>query len=199
VASDEPGGFTKLLQQAKQGQGGAEDALFELVYAELKAMARRRMFRVPSQDTLQPTALVHETYLRMVGRDALGWSGRRHFFALAARAMHDIMVEQARRHAALKRGGRMRRVELDADEVDPAQAPQAPLDVLALSEGIEALRQMQPLAADVVYLRFFAGLSYDEIARALEIPVIKARREWAYAKAYLHERMSSGSSSGRLS
>ncbi len=186
---DEPGDFTTLLQRARAGDGGAEDALVELVYSELRAMAHRRMRSVPLSDTLQPTALVHEAYLRLVGRRGLEASGRRHFFALAARAMHDILVEQARRHATLVRGGGMQRVELGDRALD---ALASPAEFLAVSEAIGALRERDELAAEIVELRFFTGLTHEEVAQALELPVIRVRREWAFAKAFLHARLADG-------
>lgn len=186
MGDDGTGDFTLLLRRAREGDRKAEDALLRLAYDELRAVARRRMARVPAEDTLQPTALVHEAWLRLAGKEGVEWQGRRHFFALAARAMHDVLVEQARRHAAKVRGGGRRRVEL-AD--GPDERGRSPQDILEISEAIAALRAAQPLAAEAVELRFFAGLGHEEVAEALEIPLIRARREWAYARAFLQERL----------
>ncbi|MCB9897068.1 MAG: RNA polymerase subunit sigma [Planctomycetes bacterium] len=185
-----PGDFTFLLQRARGGDRGAEDELFRLVYDDLRAMASRRMRNVPPHDALQSTALVHESYLRVVGRRGLDWRGRRHFFALAARAMHDVLVEQARRHGAVKRGGGMRQVQLDGEGgFAPGLAAE---DLLSLSEAIAALREAQPFAAQVVELRFFAGLNHEECASVLGVPAIRVRREWSYARAFLQDRLDPG-------
>lgn len=188
------GEFTALLQTARGGDPDAEGELFSLVYDELRGMAGRRMQRVPRSDTLQATGLVHETYLRLAKRGNLGWADRRHFFALAARVMRDVLVDQARRHGALKRGGGMRRTDLK----DQAQedAPDA-ADILSVGEAIETLSRAQPLAANVVILRIFEGLkTHAAVAQALEISEIRARREWAYAKAFLGDRLRDSQTDG---
>ncbi len=183
---DKRGMITRLLETVRDGDPEARDAFMHIVYDELRELARRAMEGVPPADTLQPTALVNEAYLRLVGRGGTDWQNARHFFALAARAMHDIVVEQARKHAAQKRGGGRRRVPLDSRAIDTvSQAP----DLLALSEAVERLRVDNSLTADVVMLRFFGGLSYEQTARALDIPLIRARREWAYARAILHRAL----------
>ncbi len=184
-----PGQVTELLHAIRNGSDGATDRLLELVYSDLRAMARRRMNQVPRSDTLEPTALVHECYLRLLQRNAVEWRDRRHFFGLAARAMHDIIVEQARRRASLKRGGDRRRVSLDEAEIAVETQDE---ELLALTEAIERLRQVDSLSAEVVMLRFFAGLTYEQIALAMDVPVIRIRREWDYAKAFLHREVAEG-------
>ncbi len=181
-----PGQVTELLHAIRDGRNGATDRLLELVYSDLRAMARRRMNQVPRADTLEPTALVHECYLRLLERNTVEWRDRRHFFGLAARAMHDIIVERARRRASGKRGGDRRRVSLEQAEI--AFEDQAE-DLLALTEALERLRQVDALGTEVVMLRFFAGLTYEQIALALDLPISRVRREWQYAKAFLHREM----------
>ena len=187
-----PGTVTSLLNDLKQGCDGAANELMAIVYEELRCLAARSMANVPASDTLQPTALVNEAYLRLLGKTDIDWKSRRHFFALAARAMHDIIVEQARRHSALKRGGGRRRISLEETEI--AVEDQAD-DVIALSEALGRLRDTDTLAAEVVMLRFFSGLTHEQTALALGVPKIKARRAWQYARAFLHIQMQEGSDS----
>lgn len=156
--------------------------LMPAVYAELRRLAAAMAGGLPPGQTLQPTALVHEAYLRLVGDQDPGWHGRRHFFGAAARAMRDILVEQARRKAALKHGGGARRVELT--EGLAVIAPPAE-DLLALDEAIQKLRAERPHLAEIVMLRYFAGLSVDETAAVLAISASTLAREWRFARAWL--------------
>ena len=188
----DPHTITVLLHAMRGGDVGAGDRLMRVVYDDLRAMAYRRMTSVPPSDTLTPTALVHETFLRLVDKHQIEGGDRRRFFAVAARAMHDIVVEQARRHAAQKRGGDRRRVPLEEAEVE---APHGGSDLLALSAAVRRLADEDALAAEVVMLRSFAELSHDEIADLLELPVIRVRREWQYAKAFLHRALEEQSAS----
>jgi RNA polymerase sigma factor (TIGR02999 family) len=176
---------TRVLADLERGDPHAADRLLPLVYDELRRLAARHLAREAPGQTLQPTALVHEAYLRLVGADeSQYWSGRGHFFAAAARAMRRILVETARRKKRLKHGGRLRRAGL----VD-AEAPSADDRLLALDEALARLAGEDPLAAQVVELRHFAGLGHEQIAAALEITVYQARQKWTYARAWLSDAL----------
>ncbi len=174
---------TRLLDAAAAGDRRAAAELLPLVYDELRKLAAARLALEKPGDTLQPTALVHEAYLRLVGpADASRWDGRGHFFAAAAEAMRRILIDAARRKASVKHGGEARRLELDPD-VTPAAAPRE--DLLALDEALTRLAAEDPLKADLVKLRYFAGLSLAEAAAALDLSERSAGRHWAYARAWL--------------
>jgi RNA polymerase sigma factor (TIGR02999 family) len=154
-----------------------------LVYQELISIARSRMAHERADHTLQPTALVHEAYLRLVGPDGdAQWNSRGHFYASAAEAMRRILVDQARQKKAQKRGGEHRRVDLAADLIATDARPER---ILALEEALHAFEQQFPQKADLVKLRFFAGLTIDEAAGLLGISTTTADRYWAYARAWL--------------
>ena len=156
--------------------------LLPVVYAELRRLAAALASRLPPGQTLQPTAIVHEAYLRLVGDHDPGWNGRRHFFGAAARAMRDILVEQARRKGAHKHGGGSRRVEL----TDGAAMIEPPVDALvAVDEAIQKLQADKPHLAEIAMLRYFAGLSVDETAAILGISSSTVAREWRFARAWL--------------
>jgi RNA polymerase sigma factor (TIGR02999 family) len=155
----------------------------ELVYEELRRLAHHQMANVPPADTLQPTALVHEAYLRLVGRETQpAWEDRGHFFAAAARAMRDIIVEQARRHASMKRGGDRLRITLD-ELIISAEAQSE--DLVALEAALRRLEKSDSTSAQVVMLRYFAGLSVEETARAMGTSPATVKRHWSYARAWL--------------
>jgi RNA polymerase sigma factor (TIGR02999 family) len=159
--------------------------LVPLLYTELRKLARARMARLPAGNTLQPTALVHQAYLRLAEGDAQ-WNGPGHFFGAAALAMRQILVDQARRKRAVKHGGDRERV--DADEVDlPIESPGS--DVLALDRALDRLTEEDPRKARIVLLRYFAGLDREETAKALELSVRTVDREWKFAVAWLHREM----------
>ncbi|MBI1851269.1 MAG: sigma-70 family RNA polymerase sigma factor [Planctomycetes bacterium] len=171
---------------AAAGRSGATDEILPLVYDELRRIAAARLAKTPSGNTLQPTALVHEAYLRLVGSNDTGWNGRRHFFAAAARAIRDTLVEQARRKARLKYGGERERVDLDVGQLltdRPAE------DVLAVDEALRKLESTDARAAKVVELRCFAGLSEAETAAALGASERTVRREWVYARNWLKREL----------
>jgi RNA polymerase sigma factor (TIGR02999 family) len=186
--ADQPGGDVKaVLRAAQRGDREAAARLLPLVYAELHQLARARMARLPPGSTLQPTALVHEAYLRLAGKAGLRLEGRRHFFFAAARAMRDILVEHARGKARVRRGGGLRRVELG--EVAAEEGP-PPEDVLAVNEALAELEKEDPLKAQIVYLRYFAGMTADEAARVLGMSESTLHRESRVINAWLKSRLS---------
>ncbi|MHC4589137.1 MAG: sigma-70 family RNA polymerase sigma factor [Planctomycetota bacterium] len=183
-----PAEVTQVLDAARSGDGEAASKLLELVYDELRRLARHQMAAVPSGDTLQPTALVHEAYLRLLGREPeAGWEGRAHFFNTAARAMRDIIVEQARKHARIKRGGDRKRVALDENTLVSPQTTSE--DLLALDEALRALEETHPTSARIALLRYFAGLTAEETAQAMGTSPRTVKRHWQYALAWLDRRM----------
>jgi RNA polymerase sigma factor (TIGR02999 family) len=160
----------------------AADDLLPVLYAELRRLAAvLTAQRAPGQ-TLTPTALVHEAYLRLVRNQDPGWQGRRHFFGAAAQAMREILIEQARRKGRLKRGGRGRRIEL-SEGIAWIEPPAD--DILALDEAIKRLQSEDARLAEIVLLRYFSGLSVDETARVLDVSVSTVMRDWRYARAWL--------------
>jgi RNA polymerase sigma factor (TIGR02999 family) len=182
---------TRLLDAAAAGDRRAAADLLPLVYAELRALAAARMTAERDGHTLQPTALVHEAYLRLLGSEpSAGWNGRGHFFAAAAEAMRRILINRARDRHRLKRGGdrdRVGRIDLDA-LADPTTAPDA--DLLDLDDALQRLSVSHPLAAELVKLRFFAGLTQHEAAAALGLAPRTADRVWEFARAWLVDTLS---------
>ena len=182
MSPDDQRPVTQILQAASEGDPDAADKLLPLVYDELRTVARARLKKLPPGQTLEPTALVHEAYLRVVGKMDPGWDGRGHFFAAAARAMRDILVEQARRKMSLKRGGD--RVRVSTDQVEPSIAPPSE-DVLAVDEAVKRLEKEDPRKGQIVNLRFFARLTATETAQALGISLGTVEREWRYIRTWL--------------
>jgi RNA polymerase sigma factor (TIGR02999 family) len=178
---------TSLLLDWRGGDVAALERLIPLVYDELRRVARAHLRREPADRTLQTTALVHEAYLRLVNLKELTLHDRTHFFAVAARLMRQILVDHARRKRAGKRGGGVAAVSL-ADA--PLGADRASVDLLALDEALDKLRVFDARQCEVVELRFFAGLTVEEVAEALAISRATAEREWAMAKAWLYDRLS---------
>jgi RNA polymerase sigma factor (TIGR02999 family) len=175
-----------MLQAAGRGDAQAAADLLPLVYGELRKLADSWMAKLAPGQTLQPTALVHEAYLRLVRWEDSGWESRRHFFFAAARAMHDILVEQARRKASLKRGGGRERLNPDGLVVaieTPAE------DMLALSEALEQLERHDSRKHQIVLLRFFAGLTEREVSEVMNISLRTVEREWRYIRAKLHKEL----------
>lgn len=186
MSESDPSEVTQLLRAMGEGDTAASDELLRTVYGELRRVARSQMRGAASGETLQPTALVNEAYLRLVGRQPTEWKSRRHFFFVAARAMHDILVEEARRKASRRRGGDWRRA--DAENLQVAiEAPAE--DMLALAEALERLEAEDERKAQVVRLRFFAGLSEEETADVLGVHARTVRREWRFAKARLFREL----------
>jgi RNA polymerase sigma factor (TIGR02999 family) len=179
---------TLILQAIEQGDRRAAAELLPLVYAELRRLAAQKLSQEKAGQTLQATALVHEAYLRLVGQASeQRWDSRGHFFAAAAESMRRILVENARRKGRRKRGGDRRRLDLNQVEA-AALAPTE--DLLALDEALEQLAAEDAQKAELVKLRFFAGLSIEEAAQCLNISRATAARYWTYARAWLYERLS---------
>ena len=176
-----PGRVTQILARIRAGEASADD-LIPLVYDELRLLARRRMRRQGTSGTLQPTVLVHEAYLRLVGAESPAWENRAHFFAVAAIAMRQLLANHVRDRAAGKRGGGRERVTLNED-VTPSQTPD--LDLMALSQALDRLEALDERQARIVTLRFLSGMSVPEVAHALSISTATVEREWRVAKAWL--------------
>ncbi|MGH9383726.1 MAG: ECF-type sigma factor [Vicinamibacterales bacterium] len=182
------GDVTRILAELHgANRGETLDRLVPLVYAELRVIARAHLRRERSDHTLAATALVHETYLRLLGGSSPTWNDRRHFFCAAAEAMRRILVEHARKRARVKRGVNPVRVTLSSISLGTDQDPAA---ILALNDAIRRLEEQDPSAAEVVRLRFFAGLSVEETAKALDLSERTVKREWAFARAWLHDALS---------
>lgn len=183
---------TRVLNAISGGDPQAAEHLLPLVYDELRKLAAQKLAHEKPGQTLQPTALVHEAYLRLVaaggpsGEEA-EWDSRGHFFAAAAEAMRRILVENARRKSRVKHGGQRQRVDLDEGQV-PDRAP--PEEILALDEALTQLAQEDATAARVVQMHFFAGLSIEETAQALGMSRATAYRHWTYARAWLRSAIS---------
>jgi RNA polymerase sigma factor (TIGR02999 family) len=180
---------SQLLDAIEQGDRQAAGRLWPLVYEELRKLAAQKLAQEKPGQTLQPTALVHEAYLRLVGDDQPCWDSRGHFFAAAAEAMRRILVDHARQRAALKRGGGGRRVEWD-DQLAVAERPHE--DLLALDEALNELEQHDARTAQLVKLRYFSGLSHQDAAEVLGVSRRVADRLWAVAKAWLYQRLHPG-------
>ncbi len=181
---------TRILNAIERGDAKATDELLPLVYEELRLLAARKLSHEPPGQTLQATALVHEAYLRLVGDEPQSWHSRGHFFAAAAEAMRRILIENARRKRTLKRGGAQERVGLD--DLGLA-AEDTPLDMIALDEALTKFAQEEPAVFELVRLRYFAGLTQQQVAELLGIPRRTADRNWAYARAWLYQEMAKGS------
>lgn len=180
--------ITQILHAASSGDSRAARELLPLLYDELHRLARARLARTPPGNTLQPTALVHEAYLKLAQHGESDWQGRRHFFAAAASAMRQILVDRARRKAALKRGGDRNRVN-EEPEIEIATPHE---DILALNEALTSLEKEEPRKAQIVMLRYFAGLSPEETAETMDLSLSTIEREWKYIKAWLRREMRAG-------
>lgn len=177
---------TCILDRAQQGDPKAAEDLLPLVYEELRKLAAAMMAHEAAGQTLQPTALVHEAWLRLVGDDNQKFDGRAHFFAASAEAMRRILVEKARRKGRLKRGGDLQRI--DWENLDVAVASDDDT-LLAMNDALDKLATVDAIGAELIKLRFFAGMSNVEAARALGLAERTAKRTWAYARAWLHEEL----------
>jgi RNA polymerase sigma factor (TIGR02999 family) len=184
---------TQLLDAIGAGDGHAADQLLPLVYRELRQLAAARLAQEQPGQTLQATALVHEAYLRLVGDGDPSWNGRAHFFGAAAEAMRRILVDEARRKGRHKRGGRQQRQDLGL--AAPAVGGLS-VDLLAIDEALTELARHEPAKAELVKLRYFAGLTLDEAAEALGVSSATADRYWKYARAWLADRLRDDKSPG---
>lgn len=186
-APNAPSDVTGLLLAWRGGDASVGERLLPAIYAELHRQAERAMRREASEHTLQPTALVHEAYLRLVDQSRVQWRNRAHFFGVAAQIMRRILVDHARGRLAAKRGGDVQRLTLsDADApVDSGDA----VDVIALHEALEALATFDPLQARLVEMRYFTGLTIEETAEALEMSPATVKREWSVARAWLRREL----------
>ncbi|MHC5023450.1 MAG: sigma-70 family RNA polymerase sigma factor [Planctomycetota bacterium] len=186
------GDVTRILTAIDKGDTEAAESLLPLVYDELRKLAAQRMAKEAAGHTLQATALVHEAYLRLVGPELnlnSGWEGRGHFFAAAAEAMRRILIDHARAKGAVKRGGSRRKLPLEASQLTLGRVP---AELLDLDESLGRLAEEDPVKAELVKLRFFAGLTLDEAAKILGISPATADRHWAYARAWLYDDISRG-------
>jgi RNA polymerase sigma factor (TIGR02999 family) len=177
---------TRILESIQAGDLHAADELLPLVYDELRRIAAYKMAQEPPGNTLQPTALVHEAWLRLTGKDQPSCKGSAHFFAAAAEAMRRILIEAARRKRSLKRGGAFERSELDESQLVQKQPTE---EMLAIDEALDLLAAEDPVSADLVKLRYFVGLTMEEAARALGLPLRTVERLWAYARAWLRRKI----------
>ncbi len=181
--------ITLLLEQVERGDELASERLLPLVYDELRRLAAARMSGEAAGHTLQPTALVHEAYLRLIEpSQTMSWNGRGHFFAAAAKAMRRILVEHARQKQSLKRGGDRLHQSLDSADL-PFPSTVAQEDLLALDDALEKLAESEPLAVRIVELRFFAGFSSKDAANLLSVSPRKADMLWAFARAWLRKQL----------
>ncbi|MCC6508305.1 MAG: sigma-70 family RNA polymerase sigma factor [Pirellulaceae bacterium] len=180
--------LTRILNACRDDQSAPADELLPLVYEELRKLAAAKLAREPAGHTLQATGLVHEAYLRLVDQEGLpkAWEGRAHFFAAAAIAMRRILVESARRKRRIKHGGDFQRIELDAIDVELSDWHD---DLIALDEAMSKLAEVDQVAADLVHLRYFSGLTNHQAAELLGISARTAERRWAYARAWLHQQI----------
>jgi RNA polymerase sigma factor (TIGR02999 family) len=180
--------ITQVLVRIQNGDPSAAEALLPLVYEELRELAAQKMAQEKPGHTLQATALVHEAYLRLVDvEQRQRWDGRGHFFAAAAEAMRRILVERARRKKAVKHGGGRHRVNMDTVAI---VAPENSDDLIAISEALDRLAALDPVKAEVVKLRYFAGLTIEECAESLGISGATAKRHWSYSRVWLFEQVS---------
>jgi RNA polymerase sigma factor (TIGR02999 family) len=178
---------THILSAIEQGDPQAPERLLPLVYDELRKLAAQKLAQEKPGQTLQATALVHEAYLRLVDRDKVQhWNSRGHFFGAAAEAMRRILVDQARKKRSRKRGGGLERLPLEEVEIG---APEPTVDLLAVNDALEKFEGIDKAAADLVKLRYYAGLTLPQAAEALGISTSTADRQWAYARAWLHAEL----------
>jgi RNA polymerase sigma factor (TIGR02999 family) len=179
------GEITRILQRIDQGDSGAAEVLLPLVYDELRRLAASKMARESLGQTLQPTALVHEAWMRLGGDQQPAWANRAHFFSVAAEAMRRILIDQARRKRALRRGGDQARVDIDSTGFDVASPMESEETLLLVNEALDALAAHDPRKAELVKQKYFLGLSLEDAANQLGISHSTAHRDWAYARSWL--------------
>ncbi len=192
--SDPQSQLTVLLQAASSGDDAAAGRVLPLIYNELRQMAGGRLAGLKAGQTLQATALVHEAYIKLVRSDA-SWESRAHFFGAAARAMRDIMVDRARARGRLKRGGDRARVGFDEGLAVAADTDDDTVDLVGLDAALNKLAEHDKRAAEVVMLRFFAGLDIEQTAQAMGVSVPTVNRDWRYARAFLASELGGGEDS----
>jgi RNA polymerase sigma factor (TIGR02999 family) len=186
------GDITRIIEEAREGDESATDRLLATIYDELRRLAARKLARERAGHTLQATALVHEAYLRLLGSDGGKWDNSAHFFGAAAEAMRRILVDSARRKARLKHGGGRERKEIDeADAITMSD----PVDLIAMDEALEKLAAEDEVKAELVKLRYFAGLTGEQAGRVLGISRATADRYWTFARSWLFNEMSKGDTS----
>jgi RNA polymerase sigma factor (TIGR02999 family) len=179
--------ITRIIQAVAAGEASATDDLMPVIYSDLKRLATSKLANEASGHTLQPTALVHEAYMRLVGSSSDSWQNRAHFFGAAAEAMRRILIDHARRKKRIKRGGNAKRVYLsDITDIQPNESEQ----LLALDEALSELELLDKKKAELVKLKFFGGMKLSEAAKILDIPSRTADRYWAYARAWLQRHVS---------
>ena len=183
-------GITQILGRLEQGDAKAAEELLPLVYEELRGLAAGRMANEIAGQTLQPTALVHEAWLRLGGDQAPSFQNRAHFFGTAAEAMRRILIERARRRVAAKRGGDVVMVDVEGIEIPSPVADDDRL--LAINEALEKFATLDPRKAELVKLRYFVGMNFEEASAALGIAVPTAKQWWAYARAWLTVELRTG-------
>lgn len=179
------GEITRVLERVRLGETSAVEVLVDLVYAELKKIAARQLRRERPEHTLQATDLVHETYLRLLGKQEVAWGNRAHFFAAAASAMRHILVDHARAAQAQRRGGRQSKLPLEEFQLSPIDESQLD-EVLAVDAALEKLDRVSNRQKTIVEMRFYAGFTEDEIGEILQLSSRTVKREWAVARAWLH-------------
>ena len=181
--------ITVILNDIEQGDEQAADRLLPLVYRELRKLAAAKMAREAGGQTLQPTALVHEAWLRLGGEEQPDWQNRAHFFASAAEAMRRILIERARRNRTQRHGGGLQRVDFN-DSANEIAAPGSDAELLAVHESLDRLAVHDARKAELVKLRYFVGLTLEQAAEVLGVAVPTAKRDWAYARAWLFKEIS---------
>jgi RNA polymerase sigma-70 factor, ECF subfamily len=182
---------TEMLARARAGDSSALANVFPLIYDELRRLARLQLQREPDGHTLSPTALVHEAYMRLIDYSRIEWTGRAHFLAVAATAMRRILVDHARGHRSVKRGGMLRRVSIDSVELGTEDRAEL---LIAIDDALGRLKEVDARQAQVVECRFFGGMTEEETAEALGIGLRTAKRDWAKAKSWLHKEIAAGRS-----
>lgn len=187
-----PSQITRVLEELQRGDPSAAERLWRAVYDEFRKLASRYLERERKDHTLQPTALVHEAYLKLVDQTKVDWRGRTHFFAVGAQAMRRILVDHARRRRAAKRGGGRQRITLDEGLVAESRRDE---DLLALEDALVKLTQLDPRQARIVELRFFGGLTVAEVAEVLGISKRSVEREWTMVRAWLRRELSENETS----
>jgi RNA polymerase sigma factor (TIGR02999 family) len=187
-SSSDPGEITRLLQAWGAGDRSAYERLFPVVYPQLRALAEREFRRESPGHTLQPTAIVHEAYVELLGQRDPHFENRRHFLAVAAFVMRRLLVEHARSRRAKKRGGGVADLPLEAAEAVDSGAWE---EIAAVDEALDRLRAIDPRGADVVVLRYFGGLSHEEIGEALGVSIATVKRDWTVARSWLRRELAS--------